>query len=230
MKLSIHQPQYIPWLSYFLKIAQSDKFILLDTVSFQKNGLQNRNELKDSNGRFWLTVPIIHNTGQKIIDVKVNNKVNWRKKHFQSLLHCYKKSTYFNKYINEIEEIYLTEWDNLSDFNLALIYKILKWMEIETPILLSSRIKTQGSSSDLILNLCIENNASEYISGIGGDNYLNENDFELNKIKINRVKPIFPNEYPQQFKKTGFINDLSVLDILFNCGNDWKKYLPERDL
>ena len=52
MKLSIHQPQYIPWLSYFLKIAQSDKFILLDTVSFQKNGLQNRNELKDSNGRF----------------------------------------------------------------------------------------------------------------------------------------------------------------------------------
>ncbi len=208
----------------------SDKFILLDTVSFQKNGLQNRNELKDSNGRFWLTVPIIQNFGQKIVEVKINNNANWRSKHFQSLVHCYKKSTFFSKYIDEIEKIYLTDWHNLSDLNISLIYKIMEWMEIKTPVLLSSKIKTNGSSSDLILNLCRDNHANEYISGIGGDNYLDKKDFESHNIKIINVKPTLPNEYPQQFKKTGFINDLSVLDILFNCGNDWRKYMPESDL
>ena len=86
MKLSIHQPQYLPWLSYFLKIEKSDNFVFLDNVNFQKNGLQNRNKIKNSNGEFWLTVPILHNTGQKIIDVKINNKINWKKKTYE----CFK--------------------------------------------------------------------------------------------------------------------------------------------
>ena len=77
MKISIHQPQFLPWLSYFLKIEKSDKFIFLDDVSFHKNGLQNRNKIKNSNGDFWLTVPILHSR-QKIIDVKINNKINWK--------------------------------------------------------------------------------------------------------------------------------------------------------
>tara|TARA_B110000858_G_scaffold197437_1_gene259050 strand:+ start:9554 stop:10243 length:690 start_codon:yes stop_codon:yes gene_type:complete len=229
MKLSIHQPQYIPWLSYFLKISQSDKFILLDTVSFQKNGLQNRNQIKDSNGKFWLTVPVIHNAGQKILDVKINNRVNWQKKHHHSLLHCYKNSTHFIDYADEIEEIYSKTWENLKDINLEFIIKIMKWMDIETNIVLSSNITTEGTASNLILNLCKDSNADEYISGLGGDNYLDENTFIESGVKLIKQPPIIPNEYTQQFKKTGFINDLSVLDILFNCGNNWRSYLPSRD-
>ena len=44
--ISIHQPQYLPWHNYFKKMKKADIFIILDTVDFQKNGLQNRNQIK----------------------------------------------------------------------------------------------------------------------------------------------------------------------------------------
>ena len=71
MIVSIHQPQYFPWLPYFAKIARSDVFIFLDKVQYQKNGLQNRNELKNSNGRFWLTIPVSSSLGENICDIKM---------------------------------------------------------------------------------------------------------------------------------------------------------------
>ena len=73
MNIGIHQPQYLPWLPYFLKIDQSDVFVILDTVDFQKNGLQNRNQIKTNQGAQWLTVPVRQQLGQKIIDVRVDN-------------------------------------------------------------------------------------------------------------------------------------------------------------
>ena len=60
MILSIHQPQYLPWLPYFNKIMDADCFIFLDNVQYQKNGIINRNEILNNNGRFWLTVPVLN--------------------------------------------------------------------------------------------------------------------------------------------------------------------------
>ena len=94
MKISIHQPQYIPWVPYFLKIAQSDLFVFLDTVSFQKNGLQNRNKIKTPQGAEWLTVPVQQKLSTPINEVKLV-KGNWQKKHVKSLQSNYRKSKEF---------------------------------------------------------------------------------------------------------------------------------------
>ena len=85
MKVSIHQPQYHPWINYYNKIAHADIFVFLDEVQFQKNGLQNRNELKNSNGRFWLTVPVSVNLGDRLNEVMIANN-GWSKKHIKSIL------------------------------------------------------------------------------------------------------------------------------------------------
>ena len=66
MKIGIHQPQFLPWLPYFLKIEACDYFVFLDIVDYQKNGLQNRNQIKSINGKQWLTIPIKNKLGQKI--------------------------------------------------------------------------------------------------------------------------------------------------------------------
>ncbi len=70
--ISIHQPQYLPWHNYFKKMKKADIFIILDTVDFQKNGLQNRNQIKTSNGVNWLTVPVLKKKGQKIYETKID--------------------------------------------------------------------------------------------------------------------------------------------------------------
>ena len=97
MIVSIHQPQYIPWLPYYSKISNSDIFVFLDNVQFQKNGLHNRNELKNSNGRFWLTIPISFNLGDKLSDIKVIDR-RWFKKHVKSIV---KKNPKTRKLCNE---------------------------------------------------------------------------------------------------------------------------------
>ncbi len=95
MIVSVHQPQYLPWLGYFDKIERSDIFVFLDNVQFKKNEWQNRNKIKTSEGWQWLSVPVIHKFMQKISEVKINNTVWWGKKHLNALVTNYSKAPFF---------------------------------------------------------------------------------------------------------------------------------------
>lgn len=227
MIVSIHQPQYIPWLPYFLKIQKSDIFILLDSVDFQKNGLQNRNQIKTANGPCWLTVPVKHKSGQKIYETQIDSQINWAYKHLNSIKHSYSKAKYFSNYEVFLEKIYTKPWDSLSELNFEFITQIMKWMDIKTPILRSSQMNSVGAGSELILNLCKEVGASRYISGLGGKNYLNEEEFQGENIEIIFYPPVFPKPYSQTFPKINFLDNISSIDIILNCGEDWRLFLPQ---
>lgn len=228
MRVGIHQPQYIPWLPYFSKIDQSDVFILLDSVEFQKNGLQNRNQVKTANGAHWLTVPVYQGLGQKITNIKIDNSSNWRKKHWQTIKTSYAKATEFETYQKELEIMYEKEWDSLCELDIETITKMMGWMGITTPILRSSQMQAAGSSSELILNLCIEVGATSYLSGAGGKNYLIPKDFAEAGIEIVYLKSSLPDAYPQLFPRAGFINSLSAIDMVLNCGSAWRDFLPAK--
>ena len=223
MKISIHQPQYIPWLPYFLKIDSSDQFIFLDSVDFQKNGIQNRNEIKTGQGKHWLTIPVSHNMGQKIKDTQINNNLNWKKKHWQSLKNCYAKSEFFNDYEIYLESIYSKDWNNLSDLNIEITKKMMEWLGIDVPVCKSSEMDISGTGSDLILDICVKSGATKYISGVGGKNYLNLDSFKSSGIEVIFLENKLPAHYPQLFPKVDFYNDLSAIDIIFNCGSAWKE-------
>jgi hypothetical protein len=75
--LAAHQPQYLPWLGFFDKLAQADVFVLLDTVQFKKNEWQNRNRIKGPTGPQWLTVPVRHRFPQTIAEVEVPPDDPW---------------------------------------------------------------------------------------------------------------------------------------------------------
>ena len=228
MNISIHQPQYLPWLPLLLKIEQSDLFIFLDNVDFQKNGLQNRNQIKNSQGLIWLTVPIYQKLGQKIIDVKIVSDKIWRKKHWQTIQACYRKAPYFKFYKEALEAIYVYEWSSLCNLNIETMKMLMKFMDIKTPTIRSSQMKATGQASDLIHNLCLEVGATQYISGIGGKEYLNPSTFYNSGIDLVYKSYSLPKEYPQLFNQSGFFNSLSVIDIILNCGQDWRNYIkPE---
>ena len=51
MKIAIHQPNYIPWVGFFSKMKQVDKFVLLDTVKHSKSSVTHRNKIKTANDK-----------------------------------------------------------------------------------------------------------------------------------------------------------------------------------
>ncbi len=225
MKIGIHQPQYLPWIHYFMKIGECDAFVLLDSVDYQKNGLQNRNQIKGINGKTWLTIPVSSKLGEKIYDIKIVNSTNWKKKHIHTLDQFYKKSEFYNKYRNEIVNILNNDWVFLNDINTSFINKIMNWLNLKTPIYKSSQLNVNGTSTDLIIEICKKFNADQYISGLGAKNYLDEKKFINNQIELIYLKNKNITEYSQCFNKIGFMDDLSTLDILFNCGDNWKNFL-----
>ena len=88
-------------------------------------------------------------------------------------------------------------------------------------------MKAGGRASELVLNLCLEVGATRYLSGDGGKNYLDLEAFDRAGVEIDFRSPALPLAYPQQFSQLGFINHLSALDIMLNCGDGWRTYLPE---
>lgn len=226
MIVSIHQPQYLPWLPYFLKVDESDLFILLDSVDFQKNGLQNRNQIKTSQGAQWLTVPVRQRLGQKINEVQIDNHVDWRKKHWQTIQHSYGKAGAYKFYAEDLEDVFSREWSSLNELNIYLFTLMLHWLGIERKMQRSSEMKAGGNGSELVLNLCREAGAKQYISGTGGHNYLDEIAFRDAGIEIIYRSSVLPEHYPQMYPQAGFINSLSALDIILNCGQEWRKFLP----
>ena len=226
MIISIHQPQYYPWIPYFLKILKSDLFIFLDNVQFQKNGIINRNELKNSKGKFWLTVPIISPSKNNILDVKIDNKSNWIKKHISSIKNNYSRSDnyfFFEKYILPI---YAKKYDNIAELNIEIIDVIIKkYFKSNVKILRQKDLFTQNHGSNLILEICKKNNATKYISGPGRKNYLDLIKFKENDIVVEFISNELPLEYKQQYNKIPYIGDISALDFVLNTKDDYKKYI-----
>jgi len=222
MIATIHQPQYLPWLGYFEKADRSDVFILLDNVQFKKNDWQNRNRIKTPQGWQWLTVPIYHNFGQKILEVRINNTKNWAKNHFKSIKMNYGKAPCFANYEKKLEEIFLNDWEFLSDLNICLIENMIKWFGIKTKIVKASDYNTSSDSTQRLVDLCHSVKVDTYLSGKDGDKYMDYAKFEKASIKVETQDYQHP-EHKQLWMKqnnNGFVSHLSAMDLLLNYGND----------
>ena len=216
MIVSIHQPQYLPWLGYFSKIDRSDIFILLDNVQFKKNEWQNRNRIRTAEGWQWITVPVLHKFLQKISEVEINNTVQWGKKHLNALITNYSKAPFFKEYIGFFEQTYAQDWKCLVDINIHIIQNLVKIMGIpDKELILASKFESREGPTERLIDLCKQVGADIYLSGKDGAKYL-----DLDIFKKESVEVIFQDykhpQYPQLFG--GFEPYMSILDLLFNCG------------
>lgn len=227
MIVAVHQPQYFPWLGYFDKIHRADVFVFLDTVQFKKNEWQNRNRIKTSQGWQWLTVPIEHRFGQKIQHVNICQSRKWRSKHLRALKTNYSSAPHFKAYWNEIEDILTANWHNLSALNIYLIKRLMKLLNIETRVSIASQLPPMPETPDERLIKILEYfEADTYLAGDGGKSYMN-----LKKYKKAQIEVIFQNyEHPAYSQLFGeFEPYMSVLDLLFNCGDNSLEILSNKE-
>lgn len=215
MIISIHQPAYLPWLGYVERIKKSDLFIFLDTVQFEKNSFTNRNLIKGANGPYWLTIPVIKkgHLSKCLFDTEIVRDVDWRKSHLMSIKSSYSKSTSFHEKYEKITKLYDNNETLLADlcFNHLLFW--LNELNIKTKIMRSSSLNISSKKSDLILDICQEVGATTYLSGPMGKNYLEENNFISNGIKLD-YHYFEPTPYPQLFGS--FIPFMGIIDYWLN--------------
>ena len=216
--VSIHQPQYLAWVPYFDKILRADRFVLLDNVPFQKNGLQNRNQIKTPHGISWLTVPVKQHLGQLICATEIADPMSLDK-HLKTLEFAYKKSRFYDEIVILIDTVLQKHRSLLADLNHALILNFLVYLGFTGELIKASELGVSGAGSDLILDICRKLGATEYLSGPGGRNYMKLEDFKRAGIRV--VFQEYKNvPYPQLFTEQGFVPNLSVIDLLFNLGKD----------
>jgi len=203
MNILIH-PTYFPNIAHFAAMAQANEVTFEADDNFLKQTYRNRTYIYAANGKLLLNIPVIHSqkNRQKYRDVKISKDTNWQSLHWKSLLSAYSTSPFFEFYKDELEPLFNIKTDFIFDFNLKCIETIFE---------------------------CIQLNISTTKTEVFEQTVKNKKDFRyLVNAKIE--EPEFAT-YNQVFgDKYGFLNNLSILDLLFNEGPNTLGYLESQSL
>ena len=175
MRVAIHQPEHFPYLGFFYKMTLADIFVVLDDVQYKKNNFQNRNWFLNSAGdKEWFTVELEPKPHRKNINqVLVSSQPYWKKKLLKKLQHNFKR---------DFCDIY--DKDYLCEINISSIQYIMNILGIRVPLVLSSTLDIKTTKTERLVDICKQLQASTYISGIGGKDYLDTHLFEDNGINL----------------------------------------------
>ena len=198
MVQKIMVPPYFGPISCWKQIINSN--ILWDVhQNYIKQTFRNRTFIHSANGLQILTIPVKHSKIKfSMQDAKIDNSIAWQKNHWKSIQSAYNSSPFFEFYRDSLEGIYIKEYTYLTKFNFDLINLILEWTDIEMKSELSKSYKIQ------------------YKNGLD----LREN---IENKKYSSSENII---YKQVFSdKNGFLNDLSIIDLIFNEGPNSISYL-----
>ena len=214
---SIHQPQYVPYLGFFHKLANSDVHVLLDNVQFHRRGLQHRNKIKTSTGAQWLTVPVSSSSREVLGEVRVSQTEPWQDKHGKTLSLNYARAPHFPALGKELVDLLGKPWDRLCELNEALIRWVMQATGIRTELVRASDLGVDGTRTDLLVELCRAVGADRYVSGPGGRRYMELDRFDGAGVEVVWQEFTHPT-YEQLFPSVGFVPDLSIVDSLLCCG------------
>lgn len=231
MKLAIMQPYFMPYIGYFSLIKHTDEFILFDPVQFIRHGWIERNRiLKPDGGWQYIQVPLIKDKGRDTLikDVKINNNENWKQKIIAQLQHYKKKAPYYKNVIGLLNDIFVSQYEDITHLNRASLGFICSYLGIERrfPIFseMNLEIEKVNAPDEWALNICKALKADSYLNPIGGTDFFDRSKYEKFNINIQfqRMNIV---EYDQRIGYD-FEPALSIIDVLmFNSIEDVNQML-----
>jgi hypothetical protein len=212
------QPAYLPWPGYFNLIHESDVFVFLDDVQFEKQSWQSRNRVLVGGSERWLSVPVKKAPLETLLkDVLVSEDKRWRWKHAETLKHCYKRHPFYRDIRDVIGIVEMDNSPNLTSLTTAIIRQLCAQLEISRRFENSSSLGIPGARSERLLSFCRHLGCDEYLSPAGAARYLAADGvFDHTEVAV-RDQAFAPRRYPQKGSMQ-FVPYLSVLDALANLG------------
>lgn len=219
MKITIHQPNYLPYLGFFDKMRNADIFVIYDDAQFNKEDFQHRNRIRIFHGWKWLTVPV----EKKLIPIKeikirnelTNKGLKWSNAQLKEIRESYRDTPHYKRYENKLEEIFMKKYDKLIDLNLEIISFLMDAFKIKTKLVFSSELGFTSRSTQRLVEIVESLGGDTYLSGSMGKSYLDTSQFSKKGINLEFQDFKHP-VYKQNYE--GFIPNMSSIDILFNIG------------
>jgi len=193
-------PTYFPTIETFVAIANTDNVTFEVFDNYQKQTYRNRCYIYGANGRLQLSIPVVYTQKNRQLyqDVKIANSYNWQDIHFKSLESAYRTSPFYEYYIDDIKPLFIKSFDSILDFNLACFEVVCEALQLDITIKKTEKFEKEPKDS------------LDY-------RYL---------VNAKKDTVLHLDSYTQVFNaKHGYINNLSILDLLFNEGPSALAYL-----
>ena len=220
-----HQPNYIPWMGLFHKIARCNTLVIADDVAFSRQGYTARNWIESPNGRLLLSVPVRKGSSTlPINEVAIANEQRWKSKHMLAIQASYRRAPYFDLYWDGLKSIYDKEWEYIVDLNMAIIDYVLECLGVHVDKIMASELECEGHQTERILRICKTIGTKVYVAGQGARSYLDVEMMEENGVCVVFDKYSSPS-YPQQWGE--FVPNMSAIDAIFNLGPEARLLLDD---
>ena len=192
---------YFGPIQYFSKFTGQKKIYIEQNDHYIKQTYRNRCVIYSANGPLSLVVPVKRFKGRKtkVKDIKIDYDTNWQKIHLQGIISSYSSSPYFDYLRDDIEPFFSKKYNYLMELNQEITLKMIQLLQMNTTLYFTN----------------------DYLSTDGLSEFIDYRDIIHPKKSIETDKTFLPVIYHQVFHaKFGFIPNLSILDLLFNQGNE----------
>lgn len=193
---------YLAPVQYYSKFLFADRIFIEQNDNYIKQTYRNRCTIVAANGEMNLSIPVEHSSKDKIPmkDVRIARHGNWQHLHWNAIVSAYNSTPFFEYFQDDFYPFYHKKYSFLFDFNEELRTTILGLLNIELPpVEYTAYYKTEFS--------------------------VNESDMRETihpKKDWKHLNPDFISQpYYQVFeRKFGFKENVSIVDLLFNMGNE----------
>jgi len=197
---------YFGPVQYYLSIFSAQQVIIEGMEHFPKQTYRNRCVVYGANGPLTLTVPVIRGNLLKKLtkDIRIDYSCNWQKNHLRAIESAYRNSPYYEFYIDEIMRFFNQHFNFLFDYNIEILLKTCEMIGL--PINLSITEVFQKTIPNDCLDLRFNIHPKR------------QKVYDNQSLKLPVYRQVFE-------PKSGFIENLSILDLIFNTGPDAIRYL-----
>lgn len=220
----ISQSMYFPWVGLLEQIRLADVFVHYDDVQYSKGSFSNRVQVKGVNGISWMTLPLRdYHLGQRIDEVMLDDRSDWRSKHREILRQAYLKAPFRHEMLALVDRVFAQNTVTVGDISRQSMLELAAYFRLDRPQFLSSQsLPIPGSSSERVCDIVEHLEGTVYITGHGARNYLNHALFEEKGISVEYMQ-YERTPYPQL--NGDFTPYVTALDLVANCGADGAKMI-----
>lgn len=204
MKRVLIEPHLLPCIEYFSRVCDAGELLLETSEHFVKQSYRTRYRVNTPSGAVTLIVPVTNKSGKvPLRDVRIDYGQKWQNHHWRTIESSYGNAPFFEHYAQHFHDPIFRKWESLTRFSLELLTICLKLLELHISVR--------------------ETLSYEKVSEVGITDLRNRIKQEVAPSSQNHFRPV---PYTQVFG-SAFVENLSLLDLLFCKGPDARKIVRE---